>query len=52
MRFSIFRRGTDYYADMDLYPECLLSTIGISKIRDTNSQYGIYTEAKFIKRVS
>ena len=29
---------------------CLFSTIDISKVRDANSQYGIYTEAQHINR--
>jgi len=34
---------------LEEYPECLFSTIGISKVREANSQYGIYAEAQHIK---
>lgn len=42
----IFRQDTKLLIDKG----CLFSTIGISKVRDANSQYGIYTEAQHINR--
>ena len=42
----IFRQDTKLLIDKG----GLFSTIDISKVRDANSQYGIYTEAQHINR--